>query len=234
MTLVQTELKKLYLWTTPIKKVYKGSTQIRPTWGSLAFDRTTMSALPSWWTCVFGPYSFDSGLKVTDSSAAFVYPLDMSSVKTLTITCNWNRTGTTSWWIWWDMFGITNKNGFVNSNDHFVYKQLVHMKAYWANANYNNQANGIKYFWYSTWNSQQHLTVASYTGTTGNWNTRTIIDFNTWLIRISSSGPVPYSQQCTLSSALLAEIKTYTYIVILMQPTASSNNKLYNTSIIRE
>lgn len=28
----QTELKNMYIWTTPIKKVYKGSTQIRPAW----------------------------------------------------------------------------------------------------------------------------------------------------------------------------------------------------------
>ena len=30
MTLVQSELKKAYLWSTQIKKIYKGSTQVRP------------------------------------------------------------------------------------------------------------------------------------------------------------------------------------------------------------
>ena len=87
MTLVQKEPKSIKIWTTDIKKVYLGSTQVRPKPRTFTISWTEQSNMSSWWT-----YSDDAAWLTagsTDFDEFFGYSwvrLNASWVETAEIT----------------------------------------------------------------------------------------------------------------------------------------------------
>ena len=92
MTLVQKEPKSIKIWTTDIKKVYLGSTQVRPKPRTFTISWTEQSNMSSWWT-----YSDDAAW-LTAGSWDFD---DFFWYSAVLLNTSWTETAemTQSWWV---------------------------------------------------------------------------------------------------------------------------------------
>lgn len=219
-----------------VKKIFLWSDLVRPDSGvNIQVDWTKLSALPEGWTHANKGYSFNNWLSVTGASswnfATFAYPLDMSKLNKLTIESNWTRIYGWNSWIWWDYIWITNLAWHRNGGE-IPLSSLMYQKAYYSNAS-QYSSNGLYYTQYGATSGQQLISFSTWSNY-GNWNLKMEIDFQTGKIIISSIAPYTYSYEHTLSSSILADIKTWTYVCITLFPASNSTSIVYNTSIVGE
>lgn len=194
MTIVEREIKKIYLWQGDAPTTY-----------SIDFKTVSLSDLTNqWWLSSWDVWLNSSNWLYCTSSwndkYAWVYcPVDISNANKITMKRVHNQS---SWsWAWWPRFWICKSNDV----DTYSLNAFLNLTSYsW----YTNQE--ILYVeWSWTWTNlvQQSIPLS--------WWEYTIvfeINFNTWDVTKTVTWPTPHTQTCTLTSSQISTLKTYWYI----------------------
>lgn len=149
MTLIQTSPKKIYIWDSEVKKVYKGSTEVRPCLPrTFTISRTEQSDMSSWWT-----YSDDAAW-LTAGDGAFD---DFFWYSAVLLNTSWVETAemTQSWWVF---TGAMTTLGNITSGDNVMIKfpvRWIKMTKSWSVVTLSItdelDKDGYQYYAFQTW-----------------------------------------------------------------------------------
>lgn len=212
-----------------VKNIYLGARE-----QTIEVDWTTLSALPTWWATIqwtprfsWWLYNQNSG---ESNSVAVWYPLDMRTVKKITIECNWTKTNTSSSRPGRDEFWITDNTS--RADKLAIAKSLVHV--FWYKSNNTFGSNGVWLKLFNTTSSVTDLNAFSTWANVWDWNTKTEINLDTWYCEISSTAPYTYNRNYTLNTTLLNTVKDFSYVLIGLYSANSSRSTVYQTTITIE